>query len=332
MKKIFKKILIFIFAIFFLFFLYFFFGKAPRAEKIEWGVVFSQKHAVLLGLDWKEVFSQILDDLKVKKIKIITHWDFLEPERDKFNFKDLDWQIKEAEKRKVKLILVLGMKTGRWPECHLPKWVQNLNNEEREKELLDYLKILVERYRKEKSISAWQIENEPFFPFGECPKIKEDFVKKEIELVRSLDKRPIIFADSGEFSFWIKGARLGDIVSISLYRKVYFKEIKRYFTYPFPSVYYWRKAKIIHFLFGKKVMVGELQAEPWCKSLIYDCPLKEQEITMNFEQFKKNVEFAKKTGFNTFYFWGVEWWYWLKEKGKESIWQEAENLFSINAR
>jgi len=328
MKKILKKIIIFILFLLLTLCFYLFVGEILPAEKIEWGVVFSQKHATLLGLDWKKVYSAILDDLGAKNIKIITHWDLIEPENNKFHFEDLDWQIKEAQKRNANLILVIGMKTGRWPECHIPKWAQNLSDREREKEVLEYLKIVIERYREKESIWAWQIENEPFFPFGECPKITKKFVKKEFELVKSLDKRPIIFADSGEFSFWWTAAKFGDIISSTLHRKVYFKEIKKYISYPFPPVYYWRKAKIVHFLFGKKVIIGELQAEPWCKSLIYSCPLEEQKITMNFEQFKKNVEFAKKTGLDTFYFWGDEWWYWLKERQKDSrIWEEAKKLF-----
>jgi hypothetical protein len=329
MRRILRKIIIFILFLLLVFCFYLFIGKAPQAEKIEWGVVFSQKHAQLLGLDWKKTYLEILDDLKVKNIKILTHWDLLEPENNNFYFDNLDWQIEEAQKRSAKLILVLGIKTGRWPECHIPKWVQKLPDREREKEVLEYLKIVIERYKQKESIWAWQIENEPFFPFGKCPKIEKTFVKKEIELVKSLDKRPIIFADSGEFSFWFTAARFGDIIGTTLHRKVYFKEIKRYISYPFPPVYYWRKAKIIEFLFGKKVINSELQAEPWCKSLIYNCPLKEQKITMDLEQFKKNLEFAKKTGFDKFYFWGVEWWYWLKEKGDNKIWQQAKNLFPV---
>lgn len=323
--KILKKLLFFVLIIFLFSFCYFFVGKVKEKENIIWGVVFSQKHSQLLGLDWKENYLAILDELKVKNIKIITHWDLIEPEKENFNFEDLDWQIKEAEKRRVKIILVLGIKTGRWPECHLPKWTKNQISE---KDFFNYLISLLNRYKSSPAILAWQIENEPFFPFGECPKINKNFVKKEIEIVRSLDKRPIIFADSGEFSFWIEAAKLGDIISSTLHRKVYFKEIKRYISYPFPPVYYWRKAKLIKTFFGKNVIIGELQAEPWCKNLIYNCSLKEQEITMNFEQFKKNVEFAKKTGLDTFYFWGVEWWYWLKKTQNQSeIWEEVKKLF-----
>jgi hypothetical protein len=33
---------------------------------------------------------------------------------------------------------------------------------------------------------------------------------------------------------------------------------------------------------------------------------------MTFENFRKIIEFARKTGFDEFYFWGAEWWYWVK--------------------
>lgn len=319
------KILLF----FFLFsFSFFFIGSPKKAEKISFGVVFSQKHSQNLGLDWKKVYLAILDDLKAKNLKIITHWDLIEPENNKFNFDDLDWQIEEAQKRGAKIILVIGMKTGRWPECHIPWWVKIQDSKfKSQNELLDYLKEIVMRYRDNSAIWAWQIENEPFFPFGECPKIEKKQVKKEIELVKSLDSRPIIFTDSGEFSFWLEAARFGDIVGTTLHKRVYFKEIGKYISYPFPPIFYARKKLLIETIFKKKVINVELQAEPWCKNLIYNCDEQEQKITMDFEKFKKNVEFAKKTGFDTFYFWGVEWWYWLKEKGDNLIWETAKDYF-----
>jgi hypothetical protein len=327
-KKLKRILLIFLFLIL-IFLGYLFIGKAPQAEKITWGVNFSQKHAKDLGLDWKETFLALLDDLKARNFKIAAHWDLIEPENDKFYFDDLDWQINEVEKRGGKLFLVIGMKTTRWPECHIPGWAKNLTKEEQQKEILEMIEKIVLRYRGRVSVWAWQIENEPFFPFGICPWVDKKFLKKEIELVKSLDpQKPIIEADSGEGSFWINAARFGDIPSTTMYRKVYFRQIKMYIEYPFPPVFYWRKAQIIKFFFGKKVIVGELQAEPFGPLLLYDLPLAEQEKTMNLERFKNNIEFATKTGFDTFYLWGSEWWFWLKTKqNRPEIWQEAKKLF-----
>lgn len=330
MKKIFKKIFL-IFSTFLLIFIgYFFIGTPPGPEKIEWGVNFSQKHSQNLGLDWKENYSALIDELGVKHVKLIIHWDLIEPDEDKYSFEDLDWQIKTAEEKGVKIILVIGMKTGRWPECHIPGWAKNLNKKKQQEEILELIGKIVLNYRDSISIEMWQVENEPFFPFGECPKIEKDFLKEEIKLVKSFDslKRPVMITDSGEFSFWIKSATLGDIVGITLHRKVWFKELGFYVSYLFRPIYYWRKAQIVKKLFNKGVICAELQVEPWCPVLLYDCPLEEQKKTMDLEQFKKNIGFAKKTGLDTFYLWGAEWMYWLKEKQNQpEIWNEAKNLF-----
>jgi len=329
---------------------YFFIGAPPRAEKIEWGVNFSQKHTENLGLNWQETYLALLDDLKVKNIKLITHWDLIEPEKDKYFFEDLDWQIKEAENHSAKILLVIGMKTPRWPECHIPEWAKGLveedksssppslsrressvTKEEQQERILNLVKEIILRYRGRASIWAWQVENEPFFPFGECPWVDKNFLKKEIDLVKSLDPRPVVISDSGEGSLWIEAAKLGDIVGTTMYKKVWFSQIGVYIYYPLPPSFYWRKAKYIEKIFDKKVIVVELQAEPWGPKLLYDSPIEEQEKTMNLEQFQKNVEFAEKTGFDRFYFWGAEWWYWMKEKQNQpEIWNEAKNLFIEN--
>jgi len=326
-----KKIIMAILILFLLIVSFFFIGNSPRPEKITWGINFSQKHAENLGLNWKETYLALLDDLKVKNIKLITHWDLIEPNKDDYRFEDLDWQIKKAEDYNAKILLVIGMKTGRWPECHIPEWAKNLKKEEQQKEILELIEKIVSKYRgSTPAIWAWQIENEPFFPFGECPGVDEKFLKKEIEQVQSLDikKRPIVISDSGEGSFWIRAARFGDIIGTTMYKKVWFRQLGFYLSYPFPPIFYWRKTQLIKKLFGKKVICIEFQAEPWGPKLLYDSPLEEQEKTMNLEQFRQNIEFAKKTGLDTFYLWGGEWWYWLKEKqGKPEIWNEAKKLF-----
>ncbi|OGZ17385.1 MAG: hypothetical protein A2Z78_01285 [Candidatus Nealsonbacteria bacterium RBG_13_36_15] len=329
-KKVLKCILLGIVFFLLVFAGFLFIGTPPMAENIIWGVNFSQKHAKLLGLDWKEVYLALLDDLRVKNLKVAVHWDLIEPEDGKFNFEDLDWQIKEAEKREVKILLAVGMKAPRWPECHTPGWAKNLNKEQQQEKILRMLKEITERYGNLSAIKYWQVENEPFFPFGECPWVDKKFLKKEIELVKSLDflKRSVIISDSGEGSLWITAAKFGDIVGTTMYKKVWFRQVGIYIHYPFPPNFYWRKAQIIKKLFNKEVIVVELQAEPWGPKLMYDLSLEEQEKTMNLVQFRKNIDFAKRTGLKGFYLWGGEWWYWLKAKqNSPEIWEEARKLF-----
>ena len=342
-KKIIKRILLIFIIFLFVFGCYLFIGKTEPAEEITWGVNFSQKQAQNLGLDWKETYSALLDDLGVKNIKLATYWDLIEKEEGKYNFDDLDWQIKEAEKGGVKILLVIGMKSPRWPECHIPDWAKKLSKEEQQEKILNLIEKIILRYRDSSTIKYWQVENEPFFLFGECLTVDKNFLKEEIELVKKLDTKPVIISDSGELPFWITAARMGDEVGITMYKKVWFAipgflqtksewlkrlEIGTYVYYPFPPTFYARKAQIIKTLFDKEVICVELQAEPWGPKLLYDSPLDEQAKSMNLERFKYNIEFAKKTGLKEFYLWGGEWWYWMKTKQNQpEIWNEAKKLF-----
>jgi len=343
LKQILKKVFLGFLITLLLLGAYFFLGTTKPAQNITWGVNFSQMHAQNLGLDWKQTYLALLDDLKVKNIKLISQWDLIEPAKDQYNFEDLNWQVSEAGKRDAKILLVIGMKTGRWPECHIPQWAQNLSKEEQQKEILELLEKIVLNYRSRSAIELWQVENEAFFPFGQCPWTDKNFLKKEVALVKSLDpqQRPVLISDSGEGSTWIQSAELGDIVGTTMYKKVWFsfywekrlwpflpQKIGFYLYYPIPAIFYHRKALYIDKIFSKKVMVVELQAEPWGPKLLYDSSLEEQQKTMNLAQFQYNIEFAKKTGFDTFYLWGGEWWYWMKIKQNQpEIWQEARKLF-----
>jgi len=328
MRKVFKIFLIFLITLLAIILFLFFFPFYKKVEKITWGVNFSQKHALLLNSDWKENYLSILDDLKINNIKILTSWDLLEPEKDNFQFQDLKWQIEEAQKRNVNLIVVIGMKTGRWPECHLPDYAKNLPKEKLQERILILLEKIVKEFKNYQNIIAWQVENEPFFNFGECPFIKdENFLKKEVNLVKNLDpKRPIIISDSGEDSFWVKAAKIADILSITMYRKVWLSEFNIPFTYPLTPNFYYLKEKFIEKIFHKKVICGELQAEPWGKNLLYSLPLEEQKRLMPFEEFQKIISFAKKTNFDTFYLWGAEWWYYMKKNNQVEYWQEIKSL------
>ncbi|MBI2098138.1 MAG: endo-1,4-beta-xylanase [Candidatus Wildermuthbacteria bacterium] len=329
MKKVFRFLLFGVAAALGIFSVYLFAGSVPQAKEITWGANFSKKHAVALGLDWRATYSALLDDLGVKRLKVSLDWDELAPEKGEFSFADADWQVAESEKRNAQLLLVVGMKTMRWPECHIPEWAQGLLKREQQEEVLKLLEAVVQRYKDSPALYAWQVENEPLFPFGDCPWRDLRFLKKEVALVKALDpNHPVVISDSGELSFWIQAGRIGDKVSTTMYRKVWFHEISRYVEYPLPPVFYARKAAYVRGLFGKEVMVGELQAEPWGPGkLLYDTSLEEQDRAFNLAQFRKNIAYAKRTGLKEFYLWGSEWWFWRKEKASDpTFWEEARAL------
>jgi len=329
--KLFVEVLISIFAILILIFsgLYIWTYFSKPANNLNFGVTFSKSYAQQFGLDWKKTYIDILDDLKIRKLRLSAYWSEIEPQPKRFDFNNLDFQIREAEKRNAEIILAVGIKLPRWPECHQPKWVKPENLE---KELLSYIKEVILRYKSSKVIKYWQIENEPFFTsFGICPDMPEGLLDKEIDLVRSLDSRPVIITDSGEWGDWVRARKRADIFGTTIYRIVW-NDVWGRIKYPFPAKFYMLKNYISSILSGKginqqKVIVAELQAEAWGYKPIPFLELEEQKEALNFKEFKEIFNYIRKTGFNEVYLYGVEWWYWLKEKQNDSrFWDFVKNL------
>lgn len=311
--------------------IYFFVGFSETKEDIKWGVNFSLKQTEFLEIDARETYLALIEDLGFKNIKISVHWDLIEKEKELFDFSELDWQIAKAEENNVKLILAIGMKTPRWPECHIPKWAKKLNKEDQQERIINMVEIIVSRYVDCSTVIAWQVENEVFLNFGKCPWKDVDFYKEEITAVKSIDKkRPIIVTDSGELSLWVNSSQVGGhVVGVTTYKMIWEKNLKQYISYVLPPIFYERRASLIKKIYGKEVMGTELQAEPWCTNSIMNSSLEEQAKTMNLDQFKKNVSFAKKTGISTFYFWGGEWWYYMKKvHNNNEIWEEVKNMLN----
>lgn len=308
----------------------FFYFQYEETAHPAFGLNFSIHQAEYLGFDWKELYLDMLEELRPKHLRIMAYWDILEPARNNFQFDEIDFLVSEAQKRNIKTILVLGHKQPRWPECHEPEWAQNLESRIQNAELLEYIEAVINRYKDNPAIAAWQIENEPFFEFGpHCPKISRELFKKELELVKSLDPRPIVVTDSGEKGAWLPVSFAGgEIFGSTMYRTVYHHQKRKYITYPIPPAVYKIKAGVVRWFTGIEEFAGvELQAEPWFDTDPYQMPLSRQLELMNPEIFSSNVQYARKVGFAENYLWGVEWWYYLKENfERPELWQSAKNL------
>lgn len=203
-----------------------------------------------------------------------------------------------------------------------------------EKEVKDYVATFVKRYKDSKAVAGWQVENEPFFSFGDCPwQPNGDFLRSEVAMVHEIDPaHSVMVTDSGEFSLWWGAASIGDKVGSTMYRRVWFSDPwNTYVTYPFPPIYYARRAWVLRTFFHKEVVNSELQAEPWGPKLYYDLDIAEQMKTMDMTQFRANIDYARRTGLKEAYFWGAEWWYWMKEKhNTPDYWNEARALFGAS--
>jgi len=331
LKRTLKVLVAAIVAVIIILIAFFFAGRTPPAVDVRWGVTFVPSYAENLGLKWQATYRALLDDLGVRHLRLAAPWDETEPARGSFDFSKLDLEMSEAAARGADVLLAVGMRTPRWPECHIPAWAGSLTKDEQQKEILAYLTAVVSRYKDSAALTRWQAENEPLinFTFGTCPWQDEGFLKKEIALMHELDPHhPVVVSDTGEFSLWWKVARLGDVVGTTLYRTVFSDPFGRYLTYPVNPVFYARKAWLVGKLFGKEVINTELQAEPWTRTSLASAADEEMNKTMSIDRFRSTIDFAERTGIKEFYLWGAEWWYFMKETRQNSaFWDEAKKLF-----
>lgn len=303
-------------------------------QNIEWNLTFSAKFSRQLGLDWQKNFEAILQEIKPSKIRLVAYWDEIEKEPGQFDFSETDWLVQKAKEKNIPVILVMGLKVPRWPECHEPFWLKNQNSNLKSQKLLNYIKEVVNHYKDEPNIYAWQVENEPFLFFGECGTVNNKILDEEINLARSLDsKHPILITDGGEAGLWYKAAKRGDIFGTTMYRNTYPRFLGPIFgniEYPISPAFFRIKEKIIRFLindYSKRFIVIELQAEPWSHVELAKTPVEEQIKLFSPDYFKDTIRYAKETGFDEYYLWGAEWWYWMKEKqGHPEYWETARDL------
>lgn len=313
------------------FFVYVNFPVDEVKKPVNLGVTFSARYAQDIETDWRQSYVAMLDDLKVRDIRIPVYWDLAEKEQAKYDFSDIDWQMDEAAKRGARVVLVIGQKVPRWPECFIPKWANS--DTVRKEALINFEQVVVERYKNHAALSRWQVENEPFLDFGVCPKFEVDLLDRELDAVRKADNsHPVMLTDSGELSVWVHAAKRADIFGTTMYRTVYSAK-HGFIRYPIGPNFFKFKKWISEVFAGQAdVVVIELQGEPWIDGWTVSQPLEKQLGSMNAQILRENVQFAKNTGLSEIYIWGVEWWYWLKEKqNNSSVWDEARKLFEENS-
>jgi len=303
------------------------FGWLRADSDQELGVTFSIAYAEELGLNPGDVFIGLLDEVGVRKFRFPVYWDRIEADRGQYDWGELDWYLWQASMRDdVEIVLAIGQKVPRWPECWLPDWFGQMSESDQEQAVLEMISAVVSHLGSDPVVTRWQVENEPFLAFGEgCPAITSNQLETEIDLVRSLDDRPIQLTASGEQEPWLDMAARADVLGISMYRLVY-DEIAGFAFYPLSPEYYRVKAAAAELL-ADQVIVSELQAEPWFYKPIEDFTIQEQYQSFDVEALRNNVQFSAQTGLDESYLWGAEWWYYMMENGDDRHWQVAKELF-----
>ncbi|USN87770.1 MAG: beta-galactosidase [Candidatus Nomurabacteria bacterium] len=326
-----KAALILVFIVSFLALLTLFLSYEKKPETITYGMSFNVLYAKELGLDWQETYDAILDDLGVRHLRLAAHWPMVEPIRGEYNFTELDYQLARAKEVGADVILAVGRRLPRWPECHVPNWAKPLDLEERNAEQLEYMRQVIERYKDDPTIKYWQVENEPFlelFAYEFCGKLDVGFLEEEIALVHELDPtRQVIVTDSGNLGMWSGAYKRGDIFGTSVYVHFWNPELGQFRTLQ-PAWVYRVKNNWNAMIYGEKqTFLIELSVEPWLVAPISDVPIETQFSRMDLEKFEDILKYAESTRFDKQYLWGAEWWYWLKTKKRPEMWERGQELF-----
>lgn len=295
----------------------------PARDTYTFATSFSVKQSTQLGVDWKDNYTALLDDLEIRQFRLMSYWDDGEPTRGELNFEDLDWQMDEAAKRGAKVSLAIGLRQPRWPECHEPSWATTLSKNEWKQALYAYIETVVKRYDGHPALESFQLENEALaWWFGDCRENPDaERIKEEFDLVKTWTEKPVWMSLSDQYGLSVNPP-IPDAYGYSLYLYVYNSVLPGTYVNPSPPVWFHRvRAAAIDVMHDKPFYLHELQLEPWGPKEIRQLSEEEQNITMSPEQISYNLQYARKIGFDQVYTWGSEWWYWRKVNGAPQVWE-----------
>lgn len=307
-----------------------------RNEPLQMGVTFIPDYALQLGLIPEDTMDAIIDDLGVKHFRLVSYWKNGEAVEGQYDFSFLDWQFEKAQAADAKVSLAIGLRQPRWPECHMPKWAEHLPKSEWQAKLKDYMKAVIERYGDHPALESYQLENEFFMTvFGICPDHSRERLVDEYHFVKSLDKdTPVVISRSNNWVGLPVNEPTPDKFAISVYKRVWDQTItKRYFEYPLPAWFYASLAGGAEIVTGKDMMIHELQAEAWLPNgfTMLTAPKEELYKSLNPDRLRGRFSYGKATGMKQMDLWGVEWWYYMKERrDSPELWDVAREEFSRN--
>ncbi len=131
-------------------------------KPLEQGVSFIPDYAQSLGLDPQKTMDALLG-INVRNFRLTSYWSDMERTPGHYDFSQLDWEFQKAEKAHAKIILTVGLRQPRWPECHAPSWVDlNRPADRWQPQLETYMQAVINRYKDSPSLQSYQLENEYF--------------------------------------------------------------------------------------------------------------------------------------------------------------------------
>ena len=323
------------------------------------GISFRPLQAQALGLDPRAVLNELLG-YPFGMIRLAAYWDKLEPAPGTFDPSWLDWQVDEAERAGKQVVICTGpVKAFGYPEFfvpahHLPAPLPEgeLVTPQTHGALLDagieFLTRVIDRYAARSHVIAWQVEHEAVDPLGveHSWRLSAEFAAAEVAAARTADpSRPVLMNGFLPVTTPVAAAQwwrtrdqgdslaiaetLADIVGVDYYsrhaitarggRSLYLDgTASQLGPQRYKSMARRTRAG------GKRLMITEIQAEPWEAVTVppsppgrgmYSC-LPEHMIAA----YNRCVHWSRRTppGASAYLFWGAEYWCLRARQGDDS--------------
>lgn len=287
------------------------------------GTTLAHPHLKYLKLDLKDSLNE-LRELNVKIVRLGVYWKEVQIDKDTYNYKNIKEILTFCESNDIDVILTIGMKAPRWPEFYIPKWLGK-RPDSAEPYIYKFLEKSLNELKEFNCIKYFQIENEPLDPSGPDDLIVPlKILKKEVELVRTLDSKPIVLNIWGNQlssrDLYPEIAKLADIIGIDLYYKTPYLN-----GYRGPEDSDENIRKILESL-GKPIWFTELQAEPWEMDELVSNSFNPP--SMNEKILNDNLIKAAKFDPDKILLWGFEYWLMRKSKGDSRLWDKVKSITS----
>jgi len=318
---------------------------------VQVGISFSPRRAEALGLDYRSAFRR-LEAMHFRVIRLSAYWNQI----DQDGYDQLDWLMQEAARSKQPIALTVGMKGLGWPEFYIPASIDSTSVRDGQDiagdatiadATMTFVENTVFRYRDNRALIAWQVENEPFNRAGPHRLwIDAAFLANEIATVRRLDEhqRPLIVNAFSHFNLLFDQASArhpfdvrellgfqadsaerdslavlhkGDILGLDVYTAIGYRFLGQNRLSRADSDWPDRLGSL-HGLAasqGKQAWITEAQAEPWEASKdTYTNPKSTSPAAI-----RSIFNNLADSGYGTVLLWGSEYWLWRADHG-DSRW------------
>ncbi|MGI8925469.1 MAG: beta-galactosidase, partial [Tepidiformaceae bacterium] len=329
----------------------------PHTEPLgnpEFGINFSCNYAEFLFLEasggaalpddrpgraaWcASTLGSLIEATGARHVRLSVEWAQIEPAQGRFDFTLLDALLAEAEAGDARVLLTVGIKAQRHPEYYIPAWALALGPPPDGAAIgaptpvgahaLAMVAAVAAHAALSPAIDAWAAENEPYVVSARSNgwTLDRDFVRAEAEAIRAADplRRPVSIGHAQHFVFdrrWQHALADGDVLTTSIYP---FRNYGQFVVPileigPFAPNYahHAREARDA----GKEFWITEMQAEPWTDDDIRPLSPQNPSANLTARNFRRNIEYARRSGASRVYLWGAEWWLYQRERFGDGTW------------